>query len=264
MVENGAMTLFSKIYLQPKSTEWVVFVHGAGGSSSIWFKQKRAFQEHFNLLMLDLRGHGKSKACEPALNKYRFKDITEDILRLLKSKKIESAHFVGVSLGSMLVKLLANDHPQRVKSMVLAGSIVSLNLKARTLLTVGNLFKGQVPFMWLYKIFATIILPRKNHSSSRALFIREAKRMEQSEFLKWFAMTKELKNALRQIRKELPSIPMLYIQGEEDHMFLRELRKMLEGRHKLLEVIRSCGHVVNVESAPRFNQLAISFIQRNL
>ena len=35
-------------------------MHGAGGSSSIWFKQLRAYREHFNVLLLDLRGHGQS------------------------------------------------------------------------------------------------------------------------------------------------------------------------------------------------------------
>ncbi len=40
---------------------WVVFVHGAGGSSSIWFLQIKEFIRHFNVLLVDLRGHGKSK-----------------------------------------------------------------------------------------------------------------------------------------------------------------------------------------------------------
>jgi pimeloyl-ACP methyl ester carboxylesterase len=44
------------------NTQWVTFVHGAGGSSSIWFKQIRDFQKHYNVLLLDLRGHGKSQS----------------------------------------------------------------------------------------------------------------------------------------------------------------------------------------------------------
>jgi pimeloyl-ACP methyl ester carboxylesterase len=37
------------------------FVHGAGGSSSIWFKQIRDFKKQYNVLLLDLHGHGDSK-----------------------------------------------------------------------------------------------------------------------------------------------------------------------------------------------------------
>ena len=40
-------------YTNSKSKPWVTFVHGAGGSSSIWFKQIREFSKHFNVLMLD-------------------------------------------------------------------------------------------------------------------------------------------------------------------------------------------------------------------
>ena len=48
-------------HLHPSSKTWVTFVHGAGGSSSIWFKQLREFSKYFNVLLLDLRGHGKSR-----------------------------------------------------------------------------------------------------------------------------------------------------------------------------------------------------------
>ena len=50
-----------QVYKNQNTTKWVTFVHGAGGSSSIWFKQIRAFKKMFNVLLLDLRGHGNSK-----------------------------------------------------------------------------------------------------------------------------------------------------------------------------------------------------------
>jgi pimeloyl-ACP methyl ester carboxylesterase len=49
------------IYKQHDDLDWVTFIHGAGGSSSIWYKQLRDFKRHFNVLLIDLRGHGKSK-----------------------------------------------------------------------------------------------------------------------------------------------------------------------------------------------------------
>ena len=68
-------------YLHTSSKNWVTFVHGAGGSSSIWFKQVRAFKKQFNVLILDLRGHGDSKpSLKDTFNpKYTFDAITDDI-----------------------------------------------------------------------------------------------------------------------------------------------------------------------------------------
>ena len=54
--------LHYKIHKKSPDAEWVTFIHGAGGSSSIWFRQIRDFQKHFNVLLIDLRGHGKSKS----------------------------------------------------------------------------------------------------------------------------------------------------------------------------------------------------------
>lgn len=44
------------VYRYLENPEWVTFVHGAGGSSSIWFKQLREFRKHYNVLLLDLHG----------------------------------------------------------------------------------------------------------------------------------------------------------------------------------------------------------------
>ncbi|MGB1211374.1 MAG: alpha/beta fold hydrolase, partial [Lacinutrix venerupis] len=83
-------------YLHKTSTEWVTFVHGAGGSSSIWFKQVRSFGAQFNVLVLDLRGHGNSKpVLKDAFNsKYTFDSITNDIVEVINHLKIKKSHFI--------------------------------------------------------------------------------------------------------------------------------------------------------------------------
>ena len=41
-----------------QAEEWVVFIHGLGGSTKTWKKQIDAFSKNYNLLLLDLPGHG--------------------------------------------------------------------------------------------------------------------------------------------------------------------------------------------------------------
>lgn len=258
--------LHYQTYYLGEDHDWVVFVHGAGGSSSIWFKQIKAYKKYFNVLLVDLRGHGKSKDLMQKYyeDKYTFKLISNDILDVLDKVGIEKAHFVGVSLGTIIIRTIGEMSPDRVESMVMSGAVTRLNIRSRFLVWVGHIFKKVVPFMWLYKLFAWIILPRKRHSESRLLFIREAKKLYQKEFLKWFNMTKEINPLLRYFReKELP-IPTLYVMGSEDYLFLPPVEKIVaENKQSFLKVIEKCGHVCNVEQPEIFNRLSIQFLKNH-
>tara|TARA_R110002050_G_scaffold168440_1_gene299628 strand:- start:462 stop:1256 length:795 start_codon:yes stop_codon:yes gene_type:complete len=250
-------------YKHKASTVWVTFVHGAGGSSSIWFKQIREFKKHFNVLLLDLRGHGNSK---PNLKnvfdeKYTFDVITNDIVEVINFENIEKSHFVGISLGTILIRNLAEMHPERVESMVMGGAIMKLNLRSQILMKLGIIFKTIIPYLWLYKFFAFIIMPNKNHKESRSLFVREAKKLYQKEFIRWFKLTSEINPLLRFFRAADIKIPTLYVMGEEDYLFLPSIRKIV-GFHqnsKLL-VVEDCGHVVNVEQPKFFNDEVIKYL----
>lgn len=256
--------LHYQTYYLGEDKDWVVFVHGAGGSSSIWFKQIKAYKKHFNVLLVDLRGHGKSKDLMQKYyeDTYTFQLISKDILHVLDEAGIGKAHFVGVSLGTIIIRTIGELAPERVESLVMSGAVMRLNVRSRFLVWIGHMFKKVVPFMWLYKLFAWIILPRKRHSESRLLFIREAKKLYQKEFLKWFNMTKEINPLLRYFReKELP-IPTLYVMGSEDYLFLPPVRKVVsDHKQSILEVIEQCGHVVNVEQPDVFNRLSIQFLR---
>jgi len=253
-------------YTHPTSTEWVTFVHGAGGSSTIWFKQIREFRKHFNILLLDLRGHGRSKNNLKSLfeKRYTFKSVAKDVIEVLDHLKIKQTHFVGMSLGTIVIRQLAEDYSDRFRSMVMGGAIMKMNYQSRFLMTVGNLFKHMIPYLVLYRIFAFAIMPRSAHKESRNLFINEAKKLYQKEFLKWFKLTADINPLLKWFREVELNIPTLYIMGAEDHMFLPSIQQLIK-THKTyseLIVIDDCGHVVNVDQPQLFNDKVIAYINR--
>ena len=263
---NFKLLISYTIYKNETSTEWVTFVHGAGGSSSIWFKQIRDFQKHFNVLLLDLRGHGNSKdQLKSALKqKYTFRAIAEDIVEVIDFLKIESSHFVGISLGSIVIRQLAEMHPERVKSMILGGAILKMNFRSQVLMRLGNMFKYVLPYLVLYKFFAFVIMPKKNHKQSRLLFINEAKKLYQKEFIKWFKLTAEINPVLRWFRQKELNIPTLYVMREEDYMFLPSVKQVVAKHVKSAElfIIQNCGHVVNVEQPVIFNETVIGYLKK--
>ena len=253
------------IYRNKESQQWVTFIHGAGGSSTIWFKQIKAFSRFFNLLLIDLRGHGKSKQHMLDLTNsiYTFDAIAADIIEVLDHEKIKSSHFMGISLGTILIRTIAEKSPERVNSMIMGGAILKFNFKSRLLMRFGNATKSILPYMWLYKILAFIIMPKHNHKESRLLFIREAKKLYQKEFIRWFKLTSEVIPLLKVFRQKQIKVPTLYVMGEQDYMFLPAVRKVVEQHQRSqLQVIPNCGHVVNVEHPQQFNQLCLHFLQR--
>ena len=106
---------------------------------------------------------------------YTFDAIAEEIVEVLDHEKVASSHFMGISVGDILIRSIAEKSPERVKSLIMGGAILKLNFRSRLLMRFGNATKSILPYMWLYKMLAFIIMPNRNHKESRVLFIREAK-----------------------------------------------------------------------------------------
>ena len=252
------------VYRNENTTKWVTFVHGAGGSSTIWFRQIRAFKKEFNVLLLDLRGHGESQSDVKQNKKqnYTFEVVSNDILEVLKHLKIEKSHFIGISLGTIIIRDIAERNPEIVQSMVMGGAILKMNVRSKVLMGFGNFFKSVVPYIFLYKLFAFVIMPRKNHKESRSLFIGEAKKLCQKEFKRWYRLTAEINPLLRFFRLNDINIPTLYVMGEQDHLFLPAIKEVISKHASAqLHVIKNCGHVVNVDQPVEFNNEVISFLK---
>jgi pimeloyl-ACP methyl ester carboxylesterase len=255
--------LHHKTFIRDLARDWVVLVHGAGGSSSIWFRQLRAYREHFNVLLVDLRGHGESAKVDDGREgkPYTFEAVSREVIDVLDHVGIQRAHFVGMSLGCLIIRTIAELEPRRVSSMVLGGAIARLNVRSRILVVLGNALKRVLPFMWLYRLYAWIIMPRFSHRESRLIFVREAQKLAHKEFLRWFRLTMELTSLLHVFEERDSGIPTLYVMGGEDHMFLPAARRMAH-RHRraVLRVIERCGHVCNIERPGQFNRVSIDFM----
>ena len=177
--------LYYKTYHKSNDADWVTFVHGAGGSSSIWFRQIRDFRKHFNVLLIDLRGHGNSKKpIYEKLKRYTFGVIGDEVIEVLDHLKIKSTHFIGISLGTIIIREITERYPERTKSMIMGGAVMKLNFRGQILMRLGDLFKSVIPYLLLYRFFAFIIMPRKTHRESRNA--KNSTKKNSKDGLHWF------------------------------------------------------------------------------
>ena len=97
----------------------LVLIHGLGLNRLIWEKYVKRLSGHYQVLDYDLYGHGQS-ARPP-----RSPDLTlfaDQLIELLDELKIEQAVLIGFSLGGMINRRVAMDHPDRVKALVILNS----------------------------------------------------------------------------------------------------------------------------------------------
>lgn len=253
--------LFHRTYESSPDHSWVVFIHGAGGSSAVWFKQVRAFRPDFNILLVDLRGHGRSAGYDGNGRPYTLDSIAEDVMDVLDHAGIRSAYFIGVSLGTILIRTLVDLYPDRIRAAVYAGAVAGFTPVARALVASGHFLKYIVPFSTLYGILAWIIMPGRKAREARAVFRREARSVRPDEFRRWMRMTREVNGRMRAWADGGKSCPSMYIMGARDYLFLPPVRRIVAASADArLEVLQGAGHVCNIEQPRRFNRLATSYL----
>lgn len=98
----------------------VVLVHGLGLSRRLWDPHLPAFLDRSHrVVSYDLYGHGASAppSTEASLSVY-----AHQIVSLLDTLEIEQAAIVGFSIGGMINRRFALDHPDRVSALVILNS----------------------------------------------------------------------------------------------------------------------------------------------
>ena len=97
----------------------VLLIMGAMASMLWWpeeFCQRLASHGRY-VIRYDNRDTGLSTKYEPGAPPYAFDDMADDAVRVLDGYGIGAAHIAGMSLGGMLVQLVALKHPARVTTL---------------------------------------------------------------------------------------------------------------------------------------------------
>jgi pimeloyl-ACP methyl ester carboxylesterase len=123
MVQAGDVELCTEAFGDPADPP-VLLVHGLG-ASMLWWEEglcRLLADAGRFVIRYDHRDTGRSVTYEPGRPGYAAGALVRDAASVLDAYGVEAAHVVGVSAGAGMAQMLALEHPERVRSLVLISS----------------------------------------------------------------------------------------------------------------------------------------------
>jgi len=107
------------VSMGPREGPAVVLIHGYTDSARDWVPLVPYLSPALRLILVDLRGHGRSSRPECC---YTRPDFAYDVKLLLDALGIARADLVGHSLGGFITQVFAETWPERTRRVVLISS----------------------------------------------------------------------------------------------------------------------------------------------
>jgi pimeloyl-ACP methyl ester carboxylesterase len=119
-----------EIYFEVHGTgDPLVLLSGFSGSSQDWKPSLAAWGADFQIILPDLRGHGRSSVLSAP---FRHQDAALDLFALFDHLGIRTFKGVGISAGGNILLHMATQQPGRVKAMVIVSATPYFPAQART------------------------------------------------------------------------------------------------------------------------------------
>ena len=243
----------------------VVLIGGLGSEIQSWATQIPIYSKHFQVIVFDNRGAGKSDKPDTP---YTIELMADDTAGLLDTLGIKSACVAGKSMGGMIGQGLAIKYPKKVKKLVLGCASASRDEVGNEILRMGRETATKIGMkaVWLTAIFwgyTREYIERNLSSIKEAL----AKVPENPEALTGYtrqSLACEGHNTTDLVGKiKCPTLVML---GERDLIVSpkrsRELAGLIPGAE--LKIFNGVGHGFWRERQEEVDRLVLDFLLRDV
>ena len=108
--------------------ESLVLIHGVGSDLTSWDGVIEALRGDYQIIRIDLRGHGKSKKTP---GPYSLRMFRNDLLSLFDHLSFTKIHLVGFSLGGIIAQRIAIDARERLVSLSVVSSVADRTIEEK-------------------------------------------------------------------------------------------------------------------------------------
>jgi len=236
----------------------LIFLHAAFVDHQCFDKQIDYFAKDFRVITIDMLGHGLSKV-EKAKDK--IDASINHIDAIMDLEGYEKAHFVGVSMGSLIAQYYGLKSPNKILSMSILGGY---DINADN----SEISKAQrsEQLKWIFKAIFSMNSFRRYVANVSLANPEEQERfyeMAMNFTRKSFLAMSGLENVLQKRNGVTLSYPLLIMSGDKDiELALKSSiawhKSEPTSRYFLIE---NAGHCANMDNADRFNELLMGFIK---
>ena len=234
----------------------VIFLHGIGGNKSNWISQQYYVSNMCSAISWDARGYGDS---DDYIGPLKFSDFSEDLVRLLDSKNIKKAHFIGLSMGA---RILIDFYPRfksRVATLTLCDCFFNYeilsnkNKKEFIDLRQKPLKNGKSLEEIAPKIIDSLVGPNCSKEAREKIYESFIK-LHIKSYLKTISASifYDATNNLNDF-----TLPVQLIYGQYDKLTPPSIGKIIKSkiRNSSLHIIKDSGHLTNIEQPIAFNEI---------
>jgi 3-oxoadipate enol-lactonase len=239
----------------------LVLIHGAGDNLNMWYHQLPVFSKSYRVITYDVRGSGKTESPE---GEYSISLFAEDVYQLMKAIRVESAYFLGYSMGGHIALKLAIDHPDLVKALVLANSSGGLMMpppltSEQRQTTLELLDKGNMKGV-AEKMTAGAFSPNfKSKNPTEFNRYMKVKLQNKADGVARLMRILGVPTAAPDLSKV--KCPILLIVGKNDrYMGVEQGKHIREAIAGSKLVILPTGHAAAVELPEKFNSTVLEFL----
>lgn len=234
----------------------LVFVHGLGGNSINWLYQRNYFKKQYQVLAIDLPGHGKSGGGD-ILTFHDYHVLLHQLL--MEELQLEEVLLCGISMGGRVCLDFAARYPDQVSKVVVADTFVGLDEeeKRRRKAIFDLIFEPNGPELWVNKVIDEMGL---DPQGAIAKGFHKGILDNQLDFM-YKLFTSLLEYDQRNLLSSI-SAPALILHGERDRFIPLACSQDIHRRLMDAEliVIPDCGHLPNVEQPKLFNEVVERFL----
>ncbi|WP_223700526.1 alpha/beta fold hydrolase [Sutcliffiella deserti] len=234
----------------------LVFIHPPG-MGHLTFKHQLPLSKNYRLLLIDLRGNGKSERNKASIT---FQMLAEDIYDVCQHLNLNNLCLVGYSNGASIALEFAIRFPAKVKGLVLVGAFPKVN----SLLLYGEFILG----IWATKLKALPLIANvigHAHAYSRGYGKELTQYISRTSAITLHEMYNEgVKYDCTSKLHEI-AVPILLVYGQKDfyvHHYQKEFIKL----HQNTQVIyvSKAKHQVPTKFPNEFNAILKGFVNKNI